>query len=101
MKQSNNQLDEALKNDILTLLEIPAARRFFLKLFCQTHLLELSYSLDQSAAAYNEGLRTVGVWLKLVLETSRPGEFARLLLEEVNNGGNNGGSDDAERREDS
>ena len=98
MARSSEEREREVLNDVLTLLDIKAGRRLFLELFEKCNLLGPSFAGDATQTAFNEGVRSPGIWLKSIIEAARPGEFARLLLDSVNLGGDDGRSDhDSER----
>lgn len=69
------------KADMRAALRHENTRRVFRRLLAWSNVMGQSWSKDAGAAAYNEGLRAVGLWLAQQIETAAPGELAALMRE--------------------
>ena len=91
MAQSNNDKRVELLNDFRSVLKTKFGRQVLVWLLVESNLLQRSYvAHNQFDTAFNEGLRSLGVRLKEYIEAAEPGEFARLLLENMEKGEDNG-----------
>ena len=72
---------EQFREDIQTLLQNPAGRRVFRRMFLQANVMGTPWANDARSMEHNEGMRSLGLWFAAAVEEAMPGEFARLLLE--------------------
>lgn len=69
-------------SDMVTALSSPEARRVLRRIVAQSNVLGVSYAQnDAYGTAFNEGLRTVGLWLKTEIDKADPEAFFRMLSE--------------------
>ena len=66
-------------DDMRAALRHENTRRVFRRLLAWSNVMGQSWRTDAGAAAYNEGLRAVGLWLAQQIETAAPGELAALM----------------------
>jgi hypothetical protein len=72
-----------MRSDMRAVLNLAAGRRVLGAVLQASNLLRPSYAPgDALGTAYNEGLRAVGLWLKLEIDRADPEAFARLLNKE-------------------
>ena len=69
------------KQDMRAALNHENSRRVFRRLLAWSNVMGQSWNRDSGAAAYNEGLRAVGLWLAQNIEEAAPGELAQLMRE--------------------
>lgn len=69
------------REDFRAALRHPQTRRIFRRLLASSNIMGPSLAVDGQNTAYNEGLRAVGLWLALKIETAAPGEVAALMQE--------------------
>lgn len=50
--------------DLRDILGLAAGRRFFMRMIIKTRLMEISYTGEALSGAYNEGMRSVGQFLR-------------------------------------
>lgn len=67
--------------DMRAALNHENTRRVFRRLLAWSNVIGQSWQRDAGAAAYNEGLRAVGLWLVQQMEAAAPGELAALMRE--------------------
>lgn len=70
-----------LEEDMRASLRHENTRRVFRRLLAWSNVMGQSWQKDASCAAYNEGLRAVGLWLAGQIEQAMPGELAQLMRE--------------------
>ena len=76
-----------LKDDLQILLQTTEGERVLAAILQASNLFGPSYRTgDTGAMLYNEGLRTVGLWLKTEIDKADPEAFARLLRVKQDNG---------------
>ena len=81
--QANSKGNSQVMTDMRTVIEAPEGRRVLRRILEQSNILSPSYAAgDALGTAYNEGLRAVGLWLKVEMDKSRPGSFARIISPE-------------------
>ena len=56
-------------------------RRIFRRLLASSNVMGPSFAADDKSAAFNEGLRAVGLWLAARIERAAPGRVAALMRE--------------------
>lgn len=77
--------DEAQElEDLRFLLRLAPARRVFRRLLSAGNVMGPSMGATERGTEYNEGLRAAGLWLAAKIETSAPGDMARLMQESSN-----------------
>lgn len=69
------------KEDFKAALRHPQTRRIFRRLLASGNVMGPSLAMDGRNTAYNEGLRAVGLWLAVKIETASPGDVAALMKE--------------------
>lgn len=82
MLLSNNQ--QQFEADLRDLLNSAAGRRVLKIILGECNLLKPSFvQKDVQATAYNEGIRSVGLWLSVWIDQASPGELYKILTEKL------------------
>ena len=84
-KQSEHKRFWIDKGDALSVLQLPEGRRVLQEIFRVTNVEGASFVADDRATCLNEGVRSVGIWLKSEIENADKDAYYRLMLERRNN----------------